>query len=163
MPHAESRMSLARGRVEDEQRIAAPQKSRQDRAGGWCGNGYARECEHRRADARIRAWTSRVDPRRAAETATTEAPANRDIAEPWDAFAGLLDLDGSSFYTSRAYRRAAETIRDTLAPVAELVREGRVRELRGIGPGIAAKLAELVETGTIAELDELEQDFAVRS
>ena len=36
----------------------------------------------------------------------------------------------------RAYRRAAELVRETRAPVAELVRAGRVRELRGIGPGI---------------------------
>ena len=36
-----------------------------------------------------------------------------------------------------------------------LVREGRERELRGIGPGISARLRELAETGSIAELDEL--------
>ena len=47
-------------------------------------------------------------------------------------------------------------IRETKAPVADLVRAGRVRELRGIGPGIEARLKELVETGRIAELDELE-------
>jgi DNA polymerase (family X) len=35
------------------------------------------------------------------------------------------------------------------------VRAGRVRELRGIGPSIAARLEELVETGEIAELREL--------
>jgi len=46
-------------------------------------------------------------------------------------------------------------IRATQAPVAELVRSGRVRELRGVGPGIAARLSELVETGDIAELQEL--------
>ena len=33
-----------------------------------------------------------------------------------------------------------------------------MQELRGIGPGIAARLGELVETGSIAELDELERD-----
>src|SRR3712207_298427 len=48
-------------------------------------------------------------------------------------------------------------IRTTPAPVAELVRAGRVRELRGIGTGIEARLRELVETGEIAELAELEQ------
>ena len=40
-------------------------------------------------------------------------------------------------------------------PVAEIVRSGRARELRGIGPGIEARLRELVETGSIAELAEL--------
>ena len=83
---------------------------------------------------------------------------NAEIAERLEAFAGLLDLSGASFYTSRAYRRAAETIRSTNAPIAELVGAGRVQELRGIGPGIAGRLQELVETGTIAELDELERE-----
>ena len=82
---------------------------------------------------------------------------NQAIAERLDAFASLLELAGSGFYTSRAYRRAAETIRDTLAPAEELIRADRIRELRGIGPSIAGTLAELVETGTIAELDELER------
>jgi DNA polymerase (family 10) len=83
---------------------------------------------------------------------------NSAIAERLEAFAGLLDLSGAGYYTSRAYRRAAETIRETKAPIAELVSSGRVQELRGIGPGIAARLRELVETGRIAELDELERD-----
>ena len=82
---------------------------------------------------------------------------NISIAERLDAFAALLDLAGASYYTARAYRRAAELIRATPAPVAQLVQEGRVRELRGIGPGIERRLRELVETGRIEELDELER------
>ena len=82
---------------------------------------------------------------------------NEAIAERLEAFAVLLDLAGSTPYAARAYRRAAETIRETKAPVAELVRQARVQELRGIGPGIAARLHELVETGRIEELDELER------
>jgi len=83
---------------------------------------------------------------------------NAMIAEQLEAFAGLLDLSGSGYYTSRAYRRAAETIRETKAPIAELVAAGRVQELRGIGSGIATRLQELIETGRIAELDELERE-----
>jgi DNA polymerase (family 10) len=83
---------------------------------------------------------------------------NATIAEQLEAFAALLDLSGASYYTSRAYRRAAETIRETKAPIADLVAEGRVQELRGIGSGIAARLQELVETGTIAELEELQRE-----
>ncbi len=85
---------------------------------------------------------------------------NTAIADRLDSFASLLELAGSGYYTFRAYRRAAELIRETKAPVAELVRKGRVRELRGIGPGIEARLEELVETGTIAELDELEREVS---
>jgi DNA polymerase (family 10) len=81
---------------------------------------------------------------------------NAALADRLDAFAALLDLNGSGHYTVRAYRRAAELIRSTPADVAALVRAGRARELAGIGPGIEARLRELVETGRIAELDELE-------
>jgi DNA polymerase (family 10) len=85
---------------------------------------------------------------------------NPDIADRLEAFAALLELGDANPYTARAYRRAAETIRGAPASVAELVRTGRVRELRGIGPGIEARLRELVETGEIAELAELERELA---
>ena len=83
---------------------------------------------------------------------------NASIASRLETLASLLDLAGASYYSVRAYRRASELIRATPAPVAELVRGGRVRELRGIGAAIEARLQELVETGTIAELEELEAE-----
>jgi DNA polymerase (family X) len=85
---------------------------------------------------------------------------NPEIADRLDALASLLELAEANPYTSRAYRRAAETIRWAAIPVDELVSSGRVRELRGIGPGIEARLRELVETGAIAELAELERELA---
>jgi DNA polymerase (family 10) len=85
---------------------------------------------------------------------------NARIADRLEAFASLLELADANPYTARAYRRAAETIRAAAVPVAALVRSGRVRELRGIGPGIEARLRELVETGEIAELAELERELA---
>jgi DNA polymerase (family X) len=85
---------------------------------------------------------------------------NGQIADRLDALASLLELQEANPYTSRAYRRAADMIRGAGMPVAELVRSGRVRELRGIGPGIEARLRELVETGEIAELAELERELA---
>src|SRR3954471_5448555 len=90
----------------------------------------------------------------------TGAVGNAQIADRLDAFASLLELGEANPYTVRAYRRAAETIRGASVPVNELVRSGRVRALRGIGSGIEARLRELVETGTIAELVELERELA---
>jgi DNA polymerase (family 10) len=92
-------------------------------------------------------------------TETTEVE-NAEIAERLEAFAALLDLAEASSFSVRAYRRAAELVRATRAPVAELVRTGRVRELAGIGPGIERRLRELVETGEIAELRELEAELS---
>lgn len=85
---------------------------------------------------------------------------NAAIADRLEAFASLLELAEANPYAARAYRRAAETIRGAPLAVDELVRSGRVRELRGIGSGIEARLRELVETGTLAELEELERELA---
>jgi DNA polymerase (family 10) len=84
---------------------------------------------------------------------------NAWIADRLDAFATLLELAEANPYQPRAYRRAAETIRAAPVPIEGLVRAGRVSQLRGIGSGISARLAELVETGEIAELRELEDEF----
>jgi DNA polymerase (family X) len=84
---------------------------------------------------------------------------NSRIADRLDAFATLLELAEANPYQPRAYRRAADAIRSAPVPVEELVRTGRVRRLRGIGPGIEARLRELVETGEIAELRELEDEL----
>jgi DNA polymerase (family 10) len=85
-------------------------------------------------------------------------PGNETIAERLEAMASLLDLAGAGTYSVRAYRRAAELIRTTPVSVAGLVRAGRARELRGIGAAIEARLKELVETGELAELRELERE-----
>ena len=87
-------------------------------------------------------------------------PTNAAIADRLQLFSSLLELGSASPYAARAYRRAAELIRALPTPAAELVRSGRIRELRGIGPGIEEKLRELVETGEIAELRELEAQLA---
>src|ERR687887_987440 len=83
---------------------------------------------------------------------------NDEIAGTLEAYAALLDLAGAGYYTVRAYRRGAELIRETRAPVDALVRAGRARELRGSGPGLERRLTELVTTGRLAELDELERE-----
>ena len=79
---------------------------------------------------------------------------NSALADQLEVFAALLDLN-VSYYTVRAYRRAAE-LYPRRRRTSELVRAGRVRELAGIGPGIETRLREFVETGRMAEMDELE-------
>jgi len=84
---------------------------------------------------------------------------NAQIADRLALFAALLELADTSPFAVRAYSRAAELVRSLPAPVADLVREGRIRELRGVGPGIESKLRELVTTGEIAELRELQAEL----
>ena len=85
---------------------------------------------------------------------------NEAIAERLDRLATLLDAAGSTRYAVRAYRRAAALVRSAPVDVASLVRAGRARELRGVGRSIEARLVELVETGDLAEIAELEASLS---
>jgi DNA polymerase (family X) len=85
---------------------------------------------------------------------------NPALAEELERFASLLAAAGSNTYAVRAYRRVADRVRTFPLPVAELVRQGRAREIAGVGPGIEPRLRELVETGTLAEAAELRERLA---
>jgi len=66
-------------------------------------------------------------------------------------------------YKPRAYRRAAENVREYPEPIERLAAEGEdaVGQIDGVGDAIAAKVVEYVETGTIEELEDLREDLPV--
>jgi DNA polymerase (family 10) len=70
----------------------------------------------------------------------------------------LLEIKSENPFKIRAYRNAADTISHTAATVAEMSDEDR-RGLPGIGKDIAAKIAELISTGTMRYHQELLQEF----
>jgi DNA polymerase (family 10) len=87
---------------------------------------------------------------------------NDEIARQFEAFADLLDAKGVE-YKPRAYRRAAENIREYPRAVEDLAAEGEdaVGEIDGVGDAIASKVVEYVETGSIEELEELREEFPI--
>ncbi|MFC7021282.1 MULTISPECIES: DNA polymerase/3'-5' exonuclease PolX [Haloarcula] len=87
---------------------------------------------------------------------------NDDVATELEAFADLLDAKGVE-YKPRAYRRAAENIRDHPVAIEDLASEGEdaIEDIEGVGDAIAAKVAEYVETGAIEELEALREELPV--
>jgi len=85
---------------------------------------------------------------------------NDEIARQFEAFADLLDAKGVE-YKPRAYRRAAENIREYPGAVEDLAAEGAdaLDDIDGVGDAIAAKIVEYVETGRIEELDALREEY----
>jgi len=66
-------------------------------------------------------------------------------------------------YKPRAYRRAAENVREHPEPIERLASEGEdvVGEIDGVGDAIASKIVEYVETGSIDELENLREELPV--
>lgn len=85
------------------------------------------------------------------------ALSNAEIAALLEAYGALLELSGENSFRARAYARAAAVVRERLEPVAALAAAGRLRQLPGIGEGIASALSEIVQTGTFASFEALKQ------
>ena len=82
---------------------------------------------------------------------------NTDVAEIFNHFADLLEIDGANPFRVRAYRNAARTIAGLGQSVADLLREGKdLTELPGIGKDLAQKIEEVARTGGFSQLRELE-------
>ncbi|HEY2937412.1 MAG TPA: DNA polymerase/3'-5' exonuclease PolX [Gaiellaceae bacterium] len=79
-------------------------------------------------------------------------PKNPDVAAQFDLLADLLEIGGEDAFRVVAYRRAANRIRETSGPVAQLALEGRAKELSGIGKTIEEKIVQIVEAGEIEAL-----------
>ncbi len=67
----------------------------------------------------------------------------------------LLELRGENPFKTRAYANAARTLEALVEPLAKLVAEKQLREIKGIGEALEQKIAELVETGRLKYYDEL--------
>ncbi len=85
---------------------------------------------------------------------------NRLVARILYEIADLLELDGVAF-KPRAYRRAAQAVESCPTPIEELVAEGRVGELPGVGKAIAGKIEEIVNTGKLAYHEELKRKLPI--
>jgi len=81
---------------------------------------------------------------------------NADIAARFEEIADLLEIQGENPFRIRAYRNGARTLSDLTLDMAELLeRDKGIPHLPGIGKDLAAKIKEIVDTGTCAKLEEL--------
>ena len=93
--------------------------------------------------------------------AVTDVPSNAALADTFELFADLLQLDGADTFRLSAYRAASQRMRDSATSVATLALEGKAKNLEGIGKTIESKIVELVETDDIAALAKLRAKIPV--
>src|SRR5688572_1989791 len=70
-----------------------------------------------------------------------------------------VEFQGESPYKSRAYRRAAESLLVQPVSVGELVEQGQLRRVPGIGAALAEKIEVLYRTGTHPQLETLRAEM----
>ena len=85
---------------------------------------------------------------------------NEEVAQFLENIARLLTLKRDDPYRIGAYMDAARNIAGIADDVEVLHQGGQLEEIRGVGPSIAEKVAEFLETGRSSYEQELERELA---
>jgi len=88
-----------------------------------------------------------------------EAMDKATIADVLEKIATLLELKGENPFKIRAYTNAARSLETFGGNIADLANEGTLENIPGIGKAIAAKIKELVETGSLKFFEDLRAEF----
>ncbi len=70
-----------------------------------------------------------------------------------------LRLSGGNPHRAKAYERGAQAVESFPIELQALAREGRLREIPGIGEGLARVVAEILDTGRSAVLESLRREM----
>jgi histidinol phosphatase-like PHP family hydrolase len=82
---------------------------------------------------------------------------NNDIVKNFNKMADLLEIKGANPFRVRAYRNAARTIGSLSKSVADLIAASKpLTDFSGIGKDLAEKIKEIVKTGKLSQLQELD-------
>ncbi|MBI2934858.1 MAG: DNA polymerase/3'-5' exonuclease PolX [Chloroflexi bacterium] len=84
---------------------------------------------------------------------------NSDVARTLADIADLLELKGELVFKVRAYQRAARVIENLPVELELLLRDGKLRDVPGVGESIALKISELITTGRLQYYEELKKQF----
>jgi DNA polymerase (family 10) len=83
---------------------------------------------------------------------------NSDIADIFDQIADCLEIEGENPFKIRAYRNASRTIRGLGPEIKDMLAAGgELTAVPGIGRELAAKIVEILETGTAQALEKLKK------
>ncbi|HWM26116.1 MAG TPA: DNA polymerase/3'-5' exonuclease PolX [Chthoniobacterales bacterium] len=81
------------------------------------------------------------------------------IADVLEKIATLLELKGENPFKIRAYTNAARSLETWGGNISDLRDEETLEKIPGIGKAIAAKIKELVETGSLRFFEDLRSEF----
>lgn len=84
---------------------------------------------------------------------------NSEISQIFLEIAELLKLKKDNIFKIRAYEKAARAIGELKVDVGQLVVEGKLKEIPGVGEAINKKIIELVDTGKLDFYERLKAEF----
>lgn len=83
---------------------------------------------------------------------------NKQLADTFTLIADLSEIKGEVIYVTLAYRKAAESLIAAGREASDYAKEGKLREIPGVGKAIAEKIEELLATGKLQFLENLKKE-----
>jgi DNA polymerase (family 10) len=86
---------------------------------------------------------------------------NNDVADTLALMANILQILEANRFRILAFQNAAESIRELGQPIHVVHAEGNLQKIPSVGAGIAGLLRELLDNGTVAEIEELKSQVPI--
>jgi len=80
---------------------------------------------------------------------------NKELADLFEKMADILEFKGENPFKIRAYRKASRILGDLTQDIGEITESGKLKDVPGIGEGMAQKIVEYLKTGKIAKYEEI--------
>ena len=84
---------------------------------------------------------------------------NQDVAGVLREISEILEIKGENPFRIRAYQRAAQNIENLAQDIGDIAARDELDRIPGIGKDMAVKITEVLETGTLKQLEELKREI----
>lgn len=84
---------------------------------------------------------------------------NREVARILAAIADILQIKDENPFKVKAYRNAAEVVSQLQEDLLPLYREGRLKDIPGVGKSVQAGIKEMLEKGSMSYYDRLLEEI----
>jgi len=82
---------------------------------------------------------------------------NKELADLFEKMADILEFKGENPFKISAYRKASRIIGDLTQDIEESAKKGELKNIPGIGEGMAQKIEEYLKTGKISKFEEVKK------
>ncbi|MCF7804496.1 MAG: DNA polymerase/3'-5' exonuclease PolX [Candidatus Marinimicrobia bacterium] len=83
----------------------------------------------------------------------------KDVAKVLNEIGTMMELQGENPFKARAYYNGARTIETLTEDITDLVENGEIGDVKGIGEALSQKITELVQTGKLEYYEKLKSEI----
>jgi DNA polymerase (family 10) len=80
---------------------------------------------------------------------------NKELADLFEKMADILEFKGENPFKISAYRKASRIMGDLTQDIEEITEKGELKNIPGIGEGMAQKIVEYLKTGKVSKFEEV--------